>query len=158
MKRIFTAAIAAIALAGAIPAKATTFPTLTRIYFAAGAMDNAANNPTWIATVVNCSNLSGQTASVRYQFRRADGTIAAGGTLLLANLATRTVFTEGGLAITSGTEFPTGSFFGGAVEILSTQSAIYCNAMLVDAATPAVVPAGIALHLVRFNPHPGTVE
>ena len=41
MKRIFTAAIAvaAIALAGAIPAKATTFPSLTTIYVASGAVD-----------------------------------------------------------------------------------------------------------------------
>ena len=46
MKRIFTAAIAVavIASAGVTQAQATTFPSLTRIYFASGALDSSLNS------------------------------------------------------------------------------------------------------------------
>jgi hypothetical protein len=44
----------------------------------------------------------------------------------------------------------------GAVVIDATESAVFCSAMIVDAA--AIVPNGIELHLVRINPHPGSVE
>ena len=160
MKRIVTAAIAVagLSLAGAAPARATTFPALTTIYFASGVVDT---HPTveGIATVVNCSNMSGQTASVRYQFRRKDGTIAAGGTLLLANFATHVITSAGIVGFYADPiALPTGGIYGGALQILSTQSAVYCSAMLVRADGTFSGPSGVALHMVRFNPHPGTVE
>jgi len=40
--------------------------------------------------------------------------------------------------------------------IASTTTFIFCSAMIVDAG--ASTPQGIALHLVRFNPMPGTTE
>jgi hypothetical protein len=50
----------------------------------------------------------------------------------------------------------TGQLTGGVVNIESTESGMFCSAMLLDAAASA--PHGVALHLVRVNPHPGTVE
>jgi hypothetical protein len=44
----------------------------------------------------------------------------------------------------------------GVVNIESTQSGVFCTAEVLDAAASA--PTGIARHLVRVNPHPGTVE
>jgi hypothetical protein len=160
MKRIFTAAIAiaAIALAGSVPTGATTFPTLTNIYFASGVVDNSEDDFLGIATVISCSNLSGQAASVRYFFRRDNGTVAGSATLPLANLAAQTITTEGNVDFLDEIQLETGIFIGGTLQIQSTQSAIYCSAMLVHANGGSSGPAGVALHMVRLNPHPGTVE
>lgn len=163
MRRIFTAAIAvaAIALAGVAPTRATTFPTLTTIYFAAGAVDSDIDNNEGVATVISCLNQSGQTASVRYQFRSLDGTLLAGGTLLVGHLATKNVSTQGSVSYFTSIPLPTSVFFGGSIQVLSTQSAVYCTAMLLDASQASYVsggPGGVALHMVRLNPHPGTVE
>ena len=49
----------------------------------------------------------------------------------------------------------TGGFNDGMLIIESTQSGVFCSAMIVDAAGPA---GGIALNMVRVNAHPGTVE
>ena len=161
MKRIFTAAIAlaATALAGVIPARATTFPALTAIYVASGASDIDLG-ALGMTTLINCTNLSGLTASVRYQFRAKNGTPLAGGTLALANLTSHMITSQGGAGLVGEIALPTGIFIGGNVEILSTQSAIYCSAMLVHATglSNGNTTSGIALHMVRLNPHPGTVE
>jgi hypothetical protein len=44
----------------------------------------------------------------------------------------------------------------GVVNIEANNSAVFCSGMEVDAAS--AVPVGIALHMVRVNAHPGTVE
>ena len=142
-------------------AGATTFPSVTTIYVASGAMDSNTDPDAGISTLINCTNLSGQTASVRYQFRRLNGAPNAGATLLLANLGTHTVTTEGNVGVfDEDAILPTGTFFGGSLQILSTQSAIFCSAMLIRAEGSASTEpdAAVALHMVRFNPHPGTVE
>jgi hypothetical protein len=45
---------------------------------------------------------------------------------------------------------------GGIIAVQSTQSAVFCTAMIVDAAASTI--SGIELHMVRLNAHPGTVE
>ena len=49
-----------------------------------------------------------------------------------------------------------GSLSSGTVNIEATNSGVFCTAMIVDAASGNV--DGVDLHLVRVNPHPGTVE
>ncbi|HET7681127.1 MAG TPA: hypothetical protein VFK79_13470, partial [Xanthobacteraceae bacterium] len=44
----------------------------------------------------------------------------------------------------------------GQAEIFATSVDIFCSVMIVDA--EVVFPEGIELHLVRFNPMPGTLE
>jgi hypothetical protein len=160
MKRIFTAAIAVatIALAGPVPVRATTFPVLTTIYFAAGVVDNSLSEEFGINTAIDCSNLSGQSANVQYMFRRKDGTIAGHILISLANLRAQTVTTTGNVDFLDEIELETGVLFGGTVQVQSTQSAVYCSAMLTNANGGETGPAGVALHMVRLNPHPGTVE
>jgi hypothetical protein len=49
----------------------------------------------------------------------------------------------------------TASSFNGRAVVYSTQSGVFCNAILArsDQDDP-----GNSLHMVRYNPHPGTVE
>jgi hypothetical protein len=49
----------------------------------------------------------------------------------------------------------TGLVDQGVLNVESTQSAVFCSAMVVPAATPQT---GVALHMVRVNGHPGTIE
>ena len=67
MKKYLTAA-ALVALAAALsqPAAAVTFPSLTTIYVGAGVTDTVGFAPGNFATAVACTNVSGQTASVRF--------------------------------------------------------------------------------------------
>ena len=161
MKRIFTAAIgvAAIATLAAPPTGATTFPTLTTIYIASGVINHSPDDNDGVKTLVSCTNMSGQTASVRYIFRHINGAIGGITTRSLANLAALIVATEGKVGfLNQEVELATGPIAAGTLHILSTQSAVYCSAMLVESDAANAVPAGAALHMVRFSPHPGTVE
>jgi hypothetical protein len=69
MQCIFSAVIAtaASAFAATVPAKATTFPSLTLIYAASGAVDHDAPAPK-VATTISCTNLSGNSATMRVSF------------------------------------------------------------------------------------------
>ena len=150
------AAIAFAATLAAPSAGATTFPTLTQIYAASGVIENSVTAVSGLMTAISCTNMSGQTASVRYVFRREDGTIAAGGTLLVGSLASRVVTTQGSNNIINAFALPTSFMTGGSLQVLSTESAVFCSAMMVNAA--GTEGPGVDLHMVRFNPHPGTVE
>jgi hypothetical protein len=158
MKKLFVAA--ALATAPAQPASAITFPSLTTIYVASGVRNTESAPNTGIATVIHCTNVSGAPASVRFQVLNFNG--AAAGTPITDTVFhgfTHTVATHLTVAFaedTPGALSPGVSIAQGAINIESTQSAVFCSAMIVDAA--AVVPSGIDLHLVRVNPHPGTVE
>ena len=44
----------------------------------------------------------------------------------------------------------------GAANIESTQSAVFCSAAILDSVAP--LEFSFPLHIVRVNPHPGTVE
>ena len=50
----------------------------------------------------------------------------------------------------------TGQVLNGTVNIGSTQSGVFCNAMILDRA--AAAPTGVTLRLVRINGHPGAEE
>jgi len=154
--------LTAIALAAALaqPAAAVTFPTLTTIYVASGVTDSGSAAETGVATVFSCSNVSGLIASVRFLFLRADGSSAGninyttGAGTAINHGVTRIAATHA-TALFAGASI-SGVIAHGVVNIESTQSAVFCTGMIVDAA--ATVPNGIDLHLVRVNPHPGTVE
>ncbi len=170
MKSLFVA-IAAATLAATISAEAgqrarvdgaapaaiapsTTFPALRTIYVAAGVNDSGDAANVGTATSVLCSNLSGQTAQIRWHFFNELGAVAGTFALNLNNLRTWTVSTH---ATFFGEQaLGTGSIYQGMVIVQSNQSAFDCTAMIVDAAGP--VANGVQLHMVRYNPHPGTVE
>lgn len=157
MKKLL-AAIAAAALTAALPAQATTF-SLRTIYVASGVFDSGDLADVGTATSVHCSNLSGKSATVRVSFYARSGLLEGFNSGPLANLETRTISTHA--TYFGETYLGTGAIAQGVLNVQSTESGVFCSAMLVDAAGgpgAADVPEGVALHMVRYNPHPGTVE
>src|SRR5688572_11777168 len=84
--------LTAIALAAALaqPASATTFPTFRTIYVVPGLQDSGTSSSN-TATAVSCSNVSGQTAEMRFLIldgglTKVDGTatVAHGADITLA--------------------------------------------------------------------------
>ena len=165
MKKLLAAAAAtliagsAAAVIAVLPAQATTF-SLRAIYVASGVYDSGDPSNVGTATSVHCSNLSGKTAQMRVSFYADNGVLAGGAaSFTLANLATKTVSTHGTFFI--DISLGTSVIAQGVLNIQSTESGVFCSAMLIDAAGgpgTADVPEGIDLHMVRYNPHPGTVE
>ena len=160
MTRIFAAFAAAMSAAAiSAPASAITFPTLTTIYVGSGVMDAGQNINEGPASAFFCTNASGVPATIRFLVLKADGGVA--GSLTVPNAAhgrTVTAATHGVLFLAdAGFLISPGVDLGqGGVIIESTQWGGFCTAMAV--AAPSEVPEGIDLHLVRVNPHPGTIE
>jgi hypothetical protein len=154
MKTTLSAIVFAAALAG--PAGAVTFPSLTTIYVGSGVTDGG-NGPAPVgeATVVLCSNVSGVTTNIRLLLLSITGevvkshtfpNVAHGATIVAATHDTNGFFE---------TVIDTGAILHGVLNVESLQSAVFCTAAIVDA---SAIAQGIPLHLVRVNPHPGTVE
>jgi hypothetical protein len=151
--------LSAIALAATLaqPALAVTFPSLTTIYVATGVKDTGQPSNVGTATVFQCSNVSGLIADIRILIIDSDGVVAGQVTRTVAHgetLGLSTHLTDywgEDQAISAGTPI-----FRGTANIESTQSGVFCQGYLVEAAPS--VPTGVPLHLIRVNPHPGTVE
>ena len=145
--------LAAFALAAtlATPATAVTFPSLTTIYVGAGVADSAGA----VATSFTCSNVSGVTAQVRWLVLSHAGTVMGNQTVSLGHGATLTVSTHPTPTLFDDVSLDTGPVTQGVVNIESTQSGVFCTAVVLDLAD---VADGYTLPLVRVNPHPGTVE
>ena len=152
--------LTAVALAAALaqPASAITFSALTTIHVGTGVQDSGTGPNTAIATVFQCSNVSGRAAVLRFLVLEKDSTFIGSDTVNVPHggstrVGTRptTVFVEDEAIVSPGTPI-----IRGTINIESTESGVFCTAMIVDAA--AATPIGIDLHLVRVNPHPGTVE
>ena len=153
--RMILVAFGVAALLAAAPIQATTFPALTTIYVASGVFDSGGAENTGAVTSVHCSNVSGQNAQLRFLFLQINGAVVGNLTHSLPHGETVTASTRGTVYF-ADTEVSTGAINQGVVNVESTQSAVFCSAMIVGAAGP--IPNGIALHMVRVNPHPGTVE
>ena len=158
------AAISALAIAAttaglqsftraATPAPAITFPSLTTFYVASGVFDDGGGEDAGAATSVHCSNVSGQNAQVRVLVLNQIGGVEAANTQPVPHGWTQTFSTHATLfdeAILN-----TGLVSQGVLNVESTQSGVFCSAMIVPAATPQ---SGVALHMVRINGHPGAIE
>ena len=154
MKKYLVAmALAAVALAQ--PAVAITFPSLTTIYVASGVYDDGSADSAGFATAVHCSNVSGQSAQVRYLFLSSAGQISGNHTLTIPHGGTRTVATHGTNFGGTALDIPS-AIIQGVLNVESTQSGVFCSAMIVEAVVGRVY--GIPLHMVRINPHPGAGE
>ena len=153
MKKLFVAAALATALVQ--PAAAITFSKLTTIYIGGGVIDDGGASNAGVATSFVCTNVSGLTASIRFLVLNTAGQVVAQQTindyLHGVTLAGSTHFT----GIYPEANLATGGFFVGAVNIESTQSAVFCSAMIVHAGSLENLTP---LRLVRINPHPGSVE
>jgi len=147
--------IAAAPLAGAIPAHAQTPNQL--LYLFSGLTDNQdfATGAS-IASVIHCSNFSGQTAAVQFVVDYTLGLQAANKTILISNLETITAATKDTLMYLEDLYLNTGALTQGFALVVASSPYIVCTAQVVDA--KALVPVGIALHGLRFNPIPGSQE
>jgi hypothetical protein len=137
------------------PAQAITFSTLTLIYVGTGVRDNGGGFDAGIATSFNCSNVSGLTAQVRITVRGYNGPVEGTKTFTMLHGHTRTASTHAEATFNSDGYLSTGQVDQGLVQIYSTQSGVFCNAIITDAADAG---NGFNLGMVRLNPHPGTVE
>ena len=151
---------AAIALAAALaqPASAITFPSLTTIYIITGAKDSGTGNTIGTATAMQCTNVSGVTTSIRFVALSTTGAVL--NAVIVNDVVhgrTVEVSTHGTAAYASEELLIPGTpLDSGAVNIEALQSAVFCTAAIIDAA--AARPDGITPHIIRVNPHPGTVE
>ena len=144
----------ALATTLAQPAAAITFSKLTTIYVGAGVSEFDGTSQT--ASMFSCSNVSGQSATVRVVVLHKSGSVVGNATATVPHGGNRTFGTSDATSVFEDEFLNTGSVVQGTVNIESTQSALFCSAIVVD---PSLANAnGVALHLVRVNPHPGTVE
>ena len=151
--------LAAIALAAAIaePASAVTFPTLTTIYVGSGVLDDGSTFDAGIATSIHCSNVSGVAVQVRVLILGDTGAVEDSATRTPAHGGTVTFSTHPTRVFGENAFLETGLVRQGVVNVEATNSAVFCTAVVVDAAN--LMPTFMSpLHLVRVNPHPGTVE
>ena len=157
MKKGFVAATA-LAAALAQPASALTFSSLTTIYVGSGVFDTGTAANIGMATSIHCSNVSGQSVQVRVLILGDNGSVVDSLTLTLVHGAT-TTFSTHQTSIFNDTvgDLSTGAVNQGVVNVEATNSAVFCTAAVIDAeGFPPVF--SMPLHLVRVNPHPGTVE
>jgi hypothetical protein len=150
--------IALVAIASALPgvAQAGTSDPFMLIYRASGLTDDggAANNG--VATVVHCTNVSAVPENVAFLFRSISGASLYYSPIPLAAGQTYTVATHGIQMFFIGTNAAIGAVQQGYLAIGSTTVNVFCSAMVVPANNSS--PAGLPLHMVRFNPAPNSVE
>ena len=147
--------VCAFAAALVQPAAAITFSQLTTIYVGAGVQDTTGAGQN-TATVFSCGNVSGVAATMRILILDNTGGVVESFTQALPHGAHLTAATRGVATIAGEVVLDSGAVLGGVVNIESMQSGVFCSAALLDAVSDVVT--GAALHLVRVNAHPGTVE
>jgi len=150
--------IAAAAFACAEPVQAGINDPEVLIYRGAGVLDTGGAAFTGDATAFHCTNFSGTLENIRFVIRNADGTLMANSAFLVAHLSTITALTKDTSIFTVSFKLllNTGSVGIGTVAIAATSLNVTCTAMLVQA--NITTPAGIKLHMTRFNPIAGTQE
>ena len=154
--------LAAVALSGTLaqPAVAVTFPTLTTIYVGSGVRNTSDPINEGIATAFFCTNASGLTANLRFLVLNFNGNVAGSVTVsTVLHGQTRTITTHGITFLgNDSTDTSQGTIIDqGSIIIEATESGVFCTAAVFDAeGFPPVFST--PLHLVRVNPHPGTVE
>jgi hypothetical protein len=139
----------------ATPSPAIAFGSLTTIYIGSGAYDDGGGPNAGIATTVHCSNVSGNTTQLRAQILGPGGNVEASATNFALPHGNTFTFSTHGTPFVNEIDLNTGFFSNGVINVESTQSAVFCTAMVIQAGS---VATGVALHLVRGNPNPGTVE
>jgi len=155
MRKFLLSICLPLGLSAAAPVSATTFPTLTTIYVASGVIDSGSTNGR--TTAVMCTNVSGNAATLRVLVLSPDGAPNSV-QLSIPHAATRTVATQDiPILAESAYVAPTGTFLQGGLLVEATESGIFCTAAVIDASqVPPLFT--LPLHMVRINPHPGSVE
>jgi hypothetical protein len=150
---------AALIAAIAQPATAVTFPSLTTIYVGSGVYDDGGIDDSGEATSIHCSNVSGVSVQVRVLILSPIGTVSGALTTTLFHGRTVTFSTHATVIFLGDVDqdLATGAVTQGVVNVEATNSAVFCTAAVIDAGGDPPVFT-MPIHLVRVNPHPGTVE
>jgi len=151
--KILRCMIAVAALAATLPAQAAIGDPEVIIYRVSGVLDDGVANGA--ATSFHCTNFSGVNETVRIVVRDGNGTLLKNVPLTIAHLRTTTASTKD-TVIYFDVDMATGSIQQGTAAIAATSVNVTCTAMQV--LPQGVFPQGIALHMTRFNPIPGTQE
>ena len=134
---------------------ATTDPLKT-IYRVSGIRDNGGLANAGVATSFHCTNFSSVPEKIRFFIRNFSAVQVADISRDVPAFRTHTASTHGTAAFNEDTFLAPGILIEqGSAVIQSTSLNVHCSAMIVDGAAAAV---GIALHMVRLNPAPGTQE
>ena len=143
-------------LGNGVAPMATTDPQIM-IYRVAGVHNTYEPDNDGSSTVFSCYNNSSVYETLRLRIIYRDGVLASDDSINMSPKRTLTLSTHNSAAFIEDLYLATGQLImQGTAAIISTSKEIFCSAMIVDAA--ASVPSGIALHMVRYNPAPGTVE
>jgi hypothetical protein len=148
--------LAIATLAFALPVQAHVGDAEIVLYRVSGVYDSGGADNTGVATTFFCTNVSGVPETIRFVVRSAGGSLVVNVAFTINHLQTLTVSTHFTVRFGEDASLATGGVNGGTAAIAATSQHMTCSAMIVDAA--AAVPQGIALHLLRYNPIPGTEE
>jgi hypothetical protein len=156
-KSIVALAAAVFAALVVSSGEAETLPLNTPIYVGSGVYDSGSGAGNGAATSFHCTNVSGVSANLRFLLLGPAGNTLGSFNRSLAHANTVTASTH-----ETNTYFdyiimtPGVSIIQGGIVIESTQTGVFCTAITLDAG--ASTPNGFPLNLIRFNPHPGSVE
>jgi hypothetical protein len=128
---------------------------LKLIYRVSGVRDDGTG--AGVATSFHCTSGSAVNETLRIGVRNNAGSVAGMQTVPISPNRTITMSTHSTNIFGNDRLLAPGVvIIQGSAQILATSNKVFCSAMIVDAA--AAVPQGIALHMVRFDPFPGTQE
>ncbi|HET6378524.1 MAG TPA: hypothetical protein VFG05_09505 [Methylocella sp.] len=140
----------------AVTPQALTYPQQI-IYRVSGVRDDGQKPELGVATSFHCTNWSNLPEKLAIAVYNFNGGLARARSFIVNSHHTFTVSTHRTKIFSEDAVLSPGvDIDQGYAQIHSTTTNIYCSAMIVDAASSA--PAGIALHLVRFNPYPGSTQ
>jgi hypothetical protein len=142
--------------AQAVSPQALTYPQQI-IYRVSGVRDDGQGPQLGVATSFHCTNWSNLPEKLAISVYNFNGTLARARSFIVNSHHTFTVSTHETKIFSEDVFLSPGvDIDQGYAQILSTTTNIYCSAMIVDAASSS--PTGIELHLVRFNPYPGSTQ
>lgn len=139
------------------PSKFSTLDPEKLIYRTSGVRDTGSAGNVGTATSFHCTNLSKVSEKLRIRVLNFNGGLISDLSFTIASAQTFTASTHGTAVFSEDSFMSTGKVINqGVAAIISTTVNMICSAMIVDAAS--ATPNGFALHLVRFNALPGTME
>ena len=129
---------------------------MKRLYRFSGVTNSTQTTNAGIATSVHCTSFSTVNETLQFNIRNFNGNIVTRNTTIVP-FRTITASTHSTLMFFDDVILISGTLINqGSMNVLATDINIFCSAMIVDAGS--AVPQGIALHMVRYNPVPGTQE
>lgn len=126
------------------------------IYRVSGLIDDGGADNSGVASVVTCTNFSSTSENLRFVILHWDGSQKKSVLYTMNPRKTSSISTHETRLFGEDFAFNSGPLSQGVLVISATTTNVHCTVSVIDAA--ATKPQGFDLHMVRFNPHPGSVE